>query len=103
MAQTVQAYNPNCEILCISHAHTIWRVVKPIHTTIYGGRGNYKMFQTVEYNYKQPKESSNIGTLYGIDIFECNILPKGQIFLFPYLFENGFPIVKGKSGIIDFY
>lgn len=90
MAQRVMAYNRDCEVLCIGHPQAISQILSC--NTYSLCNSNYDFgFQT----YRP--------MIYGIEIKPCKIMQHNQIFLFPYVFEDGFPLVKGASGILEFW
>jgi hypothetical protein len=81
----------NCEVLCMAHPNCISKIVYSSYLN------NYQPYYDLEINntYKT--------MLCGIEIKPCKLMRYNQLFLFPYEFKDGFPIVCGKSGIMEFY
>lgn len=88
MAYTLKAYN-DCQILCMAHPYTISNMMPNTYSDYYfSSNDNINKYKKI---------------LYGVEIKPCDIMQINKIFMFPYIFENGFPYVKGVSGIMELF
>jgi hypothetical protein len=87
MAGRLIAYNNECNVLCMAHPYAISQMM-PSNIYSFSLMNNKELYKPM---------------IYGIELKPCSIMQHNQIFLFPYIFKDGFPIVSGVSGKIELF